>query len=76
MEDERPFFHFSPIHLSKEHHEKCKETTIVNGVIVKLKDSGVGLILCNFLKHPLCYHRIDTKIRGVYLVKITIVLGT
>ena len=25
MEDQRPFFHFSPIHLSKEHNEKCKE---------------------------------------------------
>lgn len=43
----------------------------MNVIIVKLKDSGVGLILCKFLRHTLCYHRVDPKIRGVHLVKIT-----
>ena len=55
--------------------KKCNETKIMNVIIVKLKDSGVGLILCNFLRHTLCYHRVDPKIKGVHLVKITNSLG-
>ena len=43
---------------------------MTHGKIVKLKDSGVKFHNCKLFKHPMCYHRVSAKIKGVHVVKI------
>ena len=42
---------------------------MIPGKIVKFMDSGVEFHNCKLFKHPVCYHRVGAKIKGVHLVK-------